>query len=143
VTLVATVWTAEQLQLIASSPELEIASLGAGGQPRRFLPIWVVCVADQVYVRSWYRRTSGWFGHVAAAGTARIRVPGVELDVVVTDLGGDDAVLRTEVDQAYRDKYGTPGDEMVAGMITDAAAATTLRLAPAEPVRSSWRRSQA
>lgn len=133
-------WTAEQLELIASSRELEIASLGAGGQLRRFLPIWVVCVGDEVYVRSWYRRTNGWFGHVVAAGTARIRVPGVELDVVVTDLGDHDAVLRAGVDRAYRDKYGTPGDEMVAGMLTDAAAATTLRLAPAGPPRSSWRR---
>jgi len=138
---VAAVWTAEQLELIASSRELEIASLGAGGQLRRFLPIWVVCVADQVYVRSWYRRTTGWFGLVVTAGTARIRVPGVERDVVVTDLGDDDAELRAGVDQAYRDKYGTPGDEMVAGMLADAAAATTLRLTPAGSPRSSWRRS--
>jgi hypothetical protein len=34
-------------------------------------------------------------------------------------------------DQAYRAKYGTPGDATVAGMTTSASAATTLVLAPA------------
>jgi predicted kinase len=91
----------------------------------------VVCVHDQVYVRSWYRRSTGWFGQVTKTGGAGIRVPGLELDVVVADLGDGDPDLRAAVDDAYRAKYGTPGDETVAGMTTDASAATTLLLAPA------------
>ena len=124
-------WTPEQLRAIAAARELEICGHRVDGRPCRWLPIWVVRVGDQVYVRTWYRRTTGWFGQVSASGRARIRVPGVELDVVVADLGDEDRDLRAAVDQAYRAKYGTPGDEMVAGMISDASAATTLRLTPA------------
>jgi hypothetical protein len=129
--LVTVAWTPEQLQRIARARELEIAGTGPDGRARRWLPIWVVCVDDQVYVRTWYRRSSGWFGRVTSTGVARIRVPGVERYVVVADLGDQDPSLRAAVDHAYRDKYGTPGDSMVAGMIADASAATTLRLTPA------------
>jgi hypothetical protein len=124
-------WKPEQLNRISEARELEIASRRADGRPRRWLPIWVVCVDDQVYVRTWYRRTTGWFGQVTNSREARIRVPGVELDVIVEDVGDRDPDLRTAVDQAYRAKYGTPGDDTVAGMTTSAAAAATLRLAPA------------
>jgi hypothetical protein len=124
-------WTPEQLRGIAEARELEIAGQRRDGRAHRWLPIWVVCADERVYVRTWHRRTTGWFGQVTASGRARIRVPGVELDVVVADLGDEDRDLRAAVDQAYRAKYGTPGDEMVAGMITDASAATTLRLTPA------------
>jgi hypothetical protein len=128
---VTVAWTPEQLQRIAQARELEIAGPGADGRARRWLPIWVVCVDDEVYVRTWYRRTTGWFGQVTSTGVARVRVPGLEFDVVVTDLGDEDPSLRAAVDRAYRDKYRTPGDETVAGMTTDASAATTLWLTPA------------
>jgi hypothetical protein len=124
-------WTPEQLQRVSEARELEIASRRPDdGRAPRWLPIWVVCADDQVYVRTWYRRSSGWFGQVTRTGEARIRVPGLEVDVVVKDLGDDDRRLRAAVDDAYRAKYGTPGDKTVAGMTTDASAATTLRLAP-------------
>ncbi len=128
---ISTAWTPEQLCAVANARELEIAGVRADGRPRRWLPIWVVCVDEHVYVRTWYRRTTGWFGQVTRAGRARIRVPGLEIDVVVADLGESDPGLRAAVDQAYRAKYGTPGDAAAAGMVTEASAATTLRLAPA------------
>jgi hypothetical protein len=80
-------WTAEQLQHIGAAPELEISSGSDARKPRRWLPIWVVCVDGQVYVRTWYRRSTGWFGRAVASRSARIRVPGVEVDVSVEDLG--------------------------------------------------------
>jgi hypothetical protein len=120
------------LKRISEARELEIARQRFDGRARRWLPIWVVCVDDQVYVRTWYRRSNGWFGQVTNAGAARIRVPGLELDVAVTDLGDRDRDARAAVDQAYRTKYGTPGDVTVAGMTTNASAATTLLLAPAD-----------
>ena len=123
-------WGTEQLQQISAARELEIASRRGDDPARRWLPIWVVCVDDHVYVRTWYRRGTGWFGQVTNTGGARIRVPGLELDVAVADLGDEDPDLRAAIDQAYRAKYGTPGDKTVAGMTTDASAATTLLLAP-------------
>jgi hypothetical protein len=125
------VWAPEQLKRISRARELEIASRRVDGRVGRWLPIWVVCVNDQVYVRTWYRRSTGWFGQVTRTGLARIRVPELELDVVVADLGDEDPDVRAAVDEAYRAKYGTPGDVTVAGMTTNASAATTLLLAPA------------
>jgi hypothetical protein len=61
-----------------------------------------VRVDDGVYIRTWYRRTTGWFGHVVDFPQTRIQVPGLECDVVVADLGGADSDLRARVDAAYR-----------------------------------------
>jgi hypothetical protein len=120
-------WSGEQLDQIGRSGELQIASRRTDGSLRRSVPIWVVCVDDGVYVRTWYRRTTGWFGHVLDLPQARIRVPGLEIDVMVADVGRGSAGLRANVDAAYRKKYGHFGHQ---SMVTDDAAATTLRLDP-------------
>jgi Uncharacterized protein conserved in bacteria (DUF2255) len=56
-----------------------------------------------------------------------VRVPGLENDVTVTDVGHGTAELCAGVDAAYRNKYGHGGSE---SMVTPAAAATTLQLTP-------------
>jgi hypothetical protein len=121
-------WTADEAQRISAAPELEIASRRPDGTPRGWVPIWVVSVSGQVYVRTWYRRDTGWFGRVVAAGQARIRVPGLEADVAVADVGAGPAGVRAGVDSAYQAKYGRRGG--TERMVTEAAAATTLRLSP-------------
>lgn len=113
--------TPEELTLVCAAEELEIAA-------RRWTPIWVVCVGAHPYVRSWYRRDTGWFAHVLKAGRAAVRVPGLEIDVTVEDIGALPAGLRSDIDAAYRTKYGRYGAGGVGPMVTDAAAATTLRL---------------
>jgi hypothetical protein len=123
-------WSPEQLQQIGASDELHIAVRRADGSLRREVPIWVVCVGQNVYVRTWYRRTDGWFGHALESRRGRIRVPGVEADVAVTDVGSDSADVRPDVDDAYRRKYGHFGDATVERMVADSAAATTLWLRP-------------
>jgi hypothetical protein len=123
-------WTPEQLQRIDRSDELEIASRRADGTLRQFVPIWVVRVDDQVYVRTWHRRTTGWFGRVLDTGRARVRVPGLEADVAVEDVGAGPGPLRSQVDAAYRAKYGRYGDGTVGQMVADEAVAATLRLSP-------------
>jgi hypothetical protein len=123
-------WTPEQLDRIGRSDELEIASRRADGTLHRWTPIWVVAAGGQVYVRTWHRRTTGWFGDVIDTHQARVRVPGLEAGVSVEDVGEGPADLRARVDQAYRDKYGRYGDGSVGPMVGDAAAAATLRLTP-------------
>jgi hypothetical protein len=120
-------WSGEQLDHISQSGELQIASRRRDGTLRRWVPIWVVCVDEAVYVRTWYRRTTGWFGDVHDFPHARIRVAGLEADVLITDLGESPPGLRSSVDAAYRAKYGPSGQQ---SMVTDDAAATTLRLDP-------------
>ena len=121
-------WTPGELQHIGAAQELEIASRRADGALRPWVPIWVVRAGDQVYVRTWYRRDTGWFGRVVAAGHASIRVPGVQADVTVEDVGEGTPGLRAAVDTAYQEKYGRYGG--TERMVTAEAAAATLRLSP-------------
>ena len=124
-------WTPEQLQRIDGSDELEITSRRADGTLHSNAAIWVVRVDDQVYVRTWHRRTTGWFGRVLDTGRARVRVPGLEADVAVQDIGAGPGQLRSQIDAAYRAKYGRYGDGTVGRMVADEAVAATLRLSPA------------
>src|ERR1700712_3957474 len=120
-----TQWSAEELEQLGRADELEIATRRADGTLRRWVPIWVVRVDEQIYVRTWYRRDTGWFGHVLSSRRARIRVPGLEVDVAVADIGGAPTDLRSGVDAAYRVKYGRYGGASVDQMTADDAAATT------------------
>jgi hypothetical protein len=120
-------WSGEQLDRIGQSGELQIASRDTDGALRKWVSIWVVCVDDAVYVRTWYRRTTGWFGDVLELHQARIRVPGLEVDVLITDVGEGPPRVRSSVDAAYSTKYGPSGHQ---SMVTADAAASTLRLDP-------------
>jgi hypothetical protein len=120
-------WSEDELELIGASGELDIAVKRADGTLRRWTPIWVVCANDRVYVRTWYRRDTGWFGAALRSRRARIRVPGLEASVVVRDVGEGPAGLRDGIDAAYRSKYGGAGS---ISMVGASAAATTLRLDP-------------
>jgi hypothetical protein len=88
--------------------------------------IWVVRVGEKIYVRTWYRRDGGWYGHVLDSHRARISVPGLKSDVAVADVGEGAPQLHAQIDAAYRAKYGRSGESMV----TAAAVAATLRLSP-------------
>ncbi len=121
----ATTWSLDELECVDRAAELLIATRRAEGTLRRWVPIWVVCDQEQVFVRTWYRRDTGWFGHALRSGRGRIRVPGLEVDVTVVDLGGR-GEERAGVDIAYRTKYGSGAS--VDHMVTDEAAATTLQL---------------
>jgi hypothetical protein len=123
-------WSLDGLERIGMAEELRIAVRRADGTLGRDVPIWVVRAGGQVYVRTWYRRDSGWFGHVVESRRAHIRVPGLEADVAIEDIGDDEGELRASVDAAYRAKYGRYGDATVERMVTDDAAAATLRLVP-------------
>jgi hypothetical protein len=118
-------WTAEELALVDAARELDIAVRHADGTLRPWTPIWVVHVGGDVYVRTWYRRDSGWFGLALSTRGARVRVPGVEIDVRIEEVGVGPSGLRADVDDAYRAKYGGGSTR---NMVGDEAAATTLRL---------------
>jgi hypothetical protein len=116
-------WTPDELRALTAARELEIASAPTG----RWVPIWVVVVAGRVFVRTWRRRSTGWYGRAVASGRAWIRVSGSVLEVAVARAGAEAA---DAVNAAYRGKYGTGG---AACMVTTEAEASTLSLAPARP----------
>ena len=118
-------WSPDELRLMNAAGELRIAVKRSDGSLRQWVPIWVVCAGGQVYVRTWYRRDTGWFGHALRSQRARIRVPGLETDVTIVDIGDASTQVTTDVDAAYRAKYGRGG---AGSMVTATAAATTLQL---------------
>ncbi|HEY2062757.1 DUF2255 family protein [Amycolatopsis sp. NBC_01480] len=117
-------WSTEDLRLTEAARELEIAVRRADGELRKWVPIWVVVAGEQVYVRTWHRRDTGWYGQALRARRARVRVPGMEADVTIEDIG--DAPVTADVDAAYRAKYG----QGAGSMVSDTATASTLRLDP-------------
>jgi len=123
-------WSPEELERLSRAEELLIAARRAEGTLRRWVPIWAVSVGGQVYVRTWYRRDSGWFARVLDSRRARIRVPGLEADVLIQDVGAGGAKLRADVDDAYRKKYVLIGRDAVDRMVPLDAAAATLQLIP-------------
>jgi hypothetical protein len=62
------------------------------------------------------------FGQAVGSLEARVRVPGLETDVIVEDEGGRDDGLRATVDAAYRPKYALGGGGSVGGTTTDSGA---------------------
>ncbi len=121
-------WSPEDLRQIDAARELEIAARRPDGTLRPWVPIWVVRAGDQVYVRTWYRRDTGWFASALASRRARIRVPSLEADVAVEDVGAGTAELRATIDAAYGAKYGRDGG--AERMVAAEAAAATLHLVP-------------
>jgi hypothetical protein len=99
-------WTPEQLAGFDAARELEIAVRRADGTLRPWTPIWVVHAGADVYVRTWYRRDTGWLGLALNTRRARVRVAEVEVDARIEDVGVGPSGLRASVDAAYRDKYG-------------------------------------
>ena len=120
-------WSPHELQCIEKARELNIAVKSADGTLRRWTPIWVVCAADQVYVRTWYRRDTGWFGQVLRSHRARIRVPGLEADAHRRGRRRRPSRDRREHRHRLPHQIRRAGSE---SMVTASAAASTLRLNP-------------
>ncbi|WP_091491422.1 DUF2255 family protein [Microbacterium pygmaeum] len=54
--------------------ELEIAAPLADGRRGQWTPIWVVVSAGAVFVRTWLRRDTGWYGRSVASRRAFVRM---------------------------------------------------------------------
>jgi len=126
-------WTTEDLRFLAGTRELAVAVPHGDGRPGAWTPIWVVVVDDEVFVRTWQRRSTGWYGRAVHAARARIRVADRSVDVIVAVTGDAD---QDAVDAAYGAKYGPAGAR---SMITSESAASTLRLSRASTAGSTTR----
>jgi hypothetical protein len=120
-------WTADELSTIGKVTELQITSRRRDGSLRPFVTIWVVRSGDDLYVRSAYGRSNGWFQRALASGEGRIRAGGVERDVAFEEPG---AALDADLHAAYHAKYDRYGPRLVATVVSPEAARSTLRLLP-------------
>jgi hypothetical protein len=119
-------WTPEELDRIGAADELRIAPRRADGTSRRPLPIWVVRVGDELFVRSWRGDDGRWYRTVRTSGEGHVSAGGVERDVAYVAAADE---VNDAVDAAYRTKYGRYSG-YVEPMVAPQARATTLRLVP-------------
>ena len=122
-----TTWTGDELSAIGGADELTIASLRHDGTLRKPVTIWVVRAGDDLYVRSAYGRTAGWFRGIQLRPEGRIIAGGIEKDVAFEDA---DPGVADQIDAAYRAKYRRHGAQYVNAVTNDEARSTTIRVVP-------------
>ncbi len=121
-------WTSNELEKIGKAEELQVAGLQEGGSLKKFVTIWVVRVGDELYVRSYKGRGSGWFTGVLVRHEGRIKAGGVEKDVTFEEI--TDPTLHRLIDAAYQQKYRRYDKSIVDTVLTPTAHVATLRLLP-------------
>jgi hypothetical protein len=121
-------WTDSELQRIGGAEELQISSRRADGSLRPYVTIWVVRSGDDVYVRSAYGASNGWYRRAKASGAGRIRAGGVDRDVTFAEADPD---AHADIDRAYHRKYDRYGPQIVGSVVGAQVAPLTIRLLPA------------
>ena len=121
-----TAWTSDELYKIGKAEELRIAPRRRDGTVQKPRTIWVVRVGDDLYVRSVYGRTSGWFRGVQARHEGHIWAGGVEKDVTFVE--ETDLSINDQIDAAYRTKYRRYAAGIVESTVTPQARAATIKL---------------
>ena len=116
-------WSNDELSRIGTAGELKIATARSDGALRSFVPVWVVRVGDDLFVRAYRGRTGSWFRQAVHSGRGLVRAGGVERQVTFEE--GDLAATEL-IDAAYRDKYGR--GMYVDAMLAPAAVEATLNL---------------
>jgi hypothetical protein len=119
-------WNSDELDRIGGAEELELASVRGDDTRRRLVPMWVVRVGDDVYVRSVKGRTGWWFHRAQDRHEAYIEAGGVEKDVELVETDE----LSDEIDTAYRAKYRRYAANILNSVLTPDARAATLKLVP-------------
>jgi hypothetical protein len=116
-----TAWKSNELDRVAAADELTFAARRADGTLCVPVPIRVVRVGDDLYVRSWRGLAGRWLRAAprSAGGTHQRR--GRRKDVVFADA---DEAVNDAIDAAYGEKYGRYPSYM-APMIAPQAQATS------------------
>ena len=125
-----TAWTTDQLNKVGAAEELQIAARRRDGTLRTPLPVWVVRVGDNLYVRSVNGRTAAWFRHAQASGEGHVRAGGVDRDVTLVEVGDGEVGMNDQIDAAYQAKYGRRYPTIVPSIVRPEARDATLRLVP-------------
>ncbi len=123
-----TTWTSDELNRIGKADILRISFPRRDGTLRSPIPIWVVRIGDDLYVRSVNGRTAAWFRGAQVRHEGHIQAGGVDKDVTFVEADGG-AALNDQIDAAYRAKYGYPSSA-VSHITSPTARAATIKLVP-------------
>jgi hypothetical protein len=120
-------WPADDLEQFGGADEISISTRRADGSLRPFVPIWIVAVDGNLYVRS-YRGTGGtWYQHATQHPVGSIRSGDHHADVTFAPA---DQTQPEAIDAAYRAKYIRYGDTYLQPMLAEQAVVATLQLVP-------------
>ena len=108
---------------VAAGHEVQVVVPAPGREPVR-VPIWVVAVGADLYVRSWKGADGVWYKRAKRYGTGTIVAGDAEHAVRFTPIG--EPALEAAIDAAFRAKYGSSA--YTEAMIGPPAAGTTMRL---------------
>ena len=110
----------------------ECKSLGVRAGARsthRFIAIWVVVVGGRAFARSWTAKPDGWHRAFRADPAGAIRIGTRTVRVRAVPARG--VRLWRAIEQAYAEKYPTPGSRLyVRGFRTPRRRATTVEFVP-------------
>jgi hypothetical protein len=120
-------WTNDDLDRIASSEELGLASRRADGTLSTFVTMWVVRVGDDLYVRSAGGPDRPWYRSALARGAGTIGAGDIERDVTFEDIDAG-AATHERIDAAYHAKYDRYGPSIVGSVVGADAHRVTIRL---------------
>ena len=85
----------------------KILHIRAGGEPHRFIGIWVVVVEGRAFVRSWSLKPRSWYRTFLKEPRGTIQVAGREIPVRTVQTRSER--LKDAVDRAYLEKYKSRG----------------------------------
>ena len=117
-------WTSDELNKIGNAEELLIASKRSDGTLRKKVTIWVICLGDELYVRSVKGRGSWWFKGIQTRHEGRIEAGGVVKDVRFEEVND----LNDAIDAVYRKKYSRYAASIINSIISQDARSATLKL---------------
>ena len=116
--------------LLAAIDASKILGVRAGARSdHRFIGIWVVVVEGRVFARSYTLEKNGWYRTFLEDPLGSIQVGERAVPVRAVPLRSER--LRDAVDQAYAEKYPTPGSiKYVRGLRTPRRRAATVEFVP-------------
>ena len=125
--LSAQTWTTSQLAELTDGEELVLV-LTHAEKPVLRVPVWMVTVGGEAYVRSYLGVKSGWYRRVMAEQRQAISLGGVDVPVDF-ELVPVTAAVNSGINEAYITKYAT--DPYRDYMVLPLALEATLHILPA------------
>ena len=116
--------------VVQAIDESKILGIRAGARSdHRFTGVWPVVIDGRVFVRSWTLKTGGWYQTLLADPLGSLQVGEREVRVRAVRVKSDR--LRDAVEQAYAEKYPTPGSrKFVRGFRTPRRREATIEFVP-------------
>lgn len=94
--------------VVAAIDASKILGIRAGARStHRFIGVWPVVIGDRVFARSWSLKPGGWYRTFLGDPLGTIQVGSREVRVRAVPVRSER--IRDAVEQAYAEKYPTPG----------------------------------